>query len=68
VAPSLFDKGKGVASSSSALGGTVGSEEERRRWLRRADGSLVSDPPLVPDLPQKRQRTTGGAEETGSQA
>jgi hypothetical protein len=39
-----MDRGKGPASSSSALGGTEGSEEERRRRLRRADGSLVSDP------------------------
>jgi hypothetical protein len=45
VAPSPLDKGKGAASSASALGGTGGSEEERRRRLRRADGSLVSDPP-----------------------
>jgi hypothetical protein len=45
VAPRPLDKGKGTASSSSALGGTGESEEERRRWLRQADGSFVSDPP-----------------------
>jgi hypothetical protein len=45
MAPSSMDRGKGPASSSSAPGGTGGSEEERRRRLRRADGSLVSDPP-----------------------
>jgi hypothetical protein len=43
--PSSMDRGKGLASSSSAPGGTGGLEEERRRRLRRADGSLVSDPP-----------------------
>jgi hypothetical protein len=40
-----LDKGKGAAGSSSAPSGTGGLEEERRRQLRRADGSLVSDPP-----------------------
>jgi hypothetical protein len=45
VAPSSMDRGKGPASSSSAPGGTGGSEEERQRRLRRANGSLVSDPP-----------------------
>jgi hypothetical protein len=45
VAPSSMDRGKGPVSSSSAPGGTRGSEEERRRRLRRADGSLVSEPP-----------------------
>jgi hypothetical protein len=45
VAPSPLDKGKGTASSASALGGSKGSEEERRRRLRRADGSLVTEPP-----------------------
>jgi hypothetical protein len=44
AAPSPLDKGKGAASSSSALGGTGGTEDERRHRLRRADGSLVSDP------------------------
>jgi hypothetical protein len=42
--PSSMDRGKGPVSSSSALGGTRGSEEERRRRLRRADGSLLSNP------------------------
>ena len=45
VAPSPLDKGKGAASSASAPGSSGGSEEERRRRLRRADGSLVSEPP-----------------------
>jgi hypothetical protein len=45
TAPSPLDKGKGAASSASAPGSSRGSEEERRRRLRRADGSLVSDPP-----------------------
>jgi hypothetical protein len=45
VAPSPLDKGKGATSSASAPSGIGGSEEERRRRLRRADGSLVSDPP-----------------------
>jgi hypothetical protein len=45
VAPSPLDKGKGAASSTSAPGGTEGSEEERRCRLCRADGSLVSKPP-----------------------
>jgi hypothetical protein len=45
VAPSPLDKGKGATSNASAPGGTGGSEEERRRRLRRADGSLVSEPP-----------------------
>jgi hypothetical protein len=54
AAPSPLDKGKGAASSFSALGGTEDSEEERRRRLRRTDGSLVMDPPLVADPPQKR--------------
>jgi hypothetical protein len=45
AAPSPLDKGKGAASSASALGGTEGSKEERRRRLRRADGLFVSDPP-----------------------
>jgi hypothetical protein len=66
--PRPLDKGIGAASSSSAPGGTGGSEEERRCWLRRADGSLVSDPPLDSNPPQKCQRTTGGAEEIDSQA
>jgi hypothetical protein len=39
-----------------------GSEEERRHRLRRADGSLVLEPP------QKRQRAIGGTEEAISQA
>jgi hypothetical protein len=43
--PSPLDKGKGVASSTSAPGDSRGSEEERRCRLRRADGSLVSEPP-----------------------
>jgi hypothetical protein len=45
VAPCPLDKGKGVASSASAPGGPGGSEEERQRRLRRADGSLVLEPP-----------------------
>jgi hypothetical protein len=46
AAPRPLDKGKGAAGSSSALGGTRGSEEERRHRLHRADGSFISDPPL----------------------
>jgi hypothetical protein len=65
VAPRPLDKGKGAASSASAgtpaPGSSRGSEEERRRWLHRADGSLISEPS------QKRQRTAGGAEEASSQ-
>jgi hypothetical protein len=68
VAPRPLDKGKGAAGISSAPGGTGGSEEERRRRLRRVDGSLVMDPPVDSDPPQKRQRTAGEAKETGSQA
>jgi hypothetical protein len=44
VAPSPLDKGKGAASSASAPGSSGGSKEERRRRLRRADGSLISEP------------------------
>jgi hypothetical protein len=62
MAPSPLDKGKGAASSASALGGPGGSEEERQRRLRRTDGSLVSEPP------QKRQRIAGRAEEAISKA
>jgi hypothetical protein len=60
------DKGKGAASSSSAPGGSGRLEGERRHRLRRTDGSSVTDPPLDLNLPQKRQRTAGGAEEAGS--
>jgi hypothetical protein len=49
VAPSPLDKGKGAASGTSASaptpGSSGGSEEERRHRLRRADGSLISEPP-----------------------
>jgi hypothetical protein len=45
VAPSPLDKGKGAASGASAPGSSGGSEEERRCRLRRADRSLVSEPP-----------------------
>jgi hypothetical protein len=38
VAPSPLDKGKGVASSASAPGGSGGLEEERRHRLHHADG------------------------------
>jgi hypothetical protein len=68
AALSPSDKGKGVARSSSAPGGSGRSEGERRHRLRRADGSFVADPPLDSDLPQKRQRTAGGVEEAGSPA
>jgi hypothetical protein len=55
AAPRPLDKGKGAASSSSAPGGAGVSEEERRRRLRRADRSLVSDPPpLGPRRPAPR--------------
>jgi hypothetical protein len=66
VAPSPLDKGKGAASSSSPRVAPGGSEDYRRRRLRRANGSLVTNPPLDADPPQKRQRTAGGAEGTGS--
>jgi hypothetical protein len=42
------------ASRTSAPGGIGVSEEERRRRLRRADGSFVSDPPLGPRRPALR--------------
>jgi hypothetical protein len=45
AAPNPLDKGKGTASGASAPGSSEGLEEERRRMLRRADGSFVSDPP-----------------------
>jgi hypothetical protein len=45
AAPRPLDKGNGDASSSSAPGGAGVSEEERRCWMRRTDGSFVSDPP-----------------------
>jgi hypothetical protein len=66
MALSPSDKGKGAASSSSASGGSGRSEGERRHRLRRANRSFVPDPPLDSDLPQKRQRTAGGAEEADS--
>jgi hypothetical protein len=43
--PRPLDKGKGAASGSSAPGDIGGLEEERRRRLRRTDGSFVADPP-----------------------
>jgi hypothetical protein len=45
VAPRPLDKGKGPVSSSSAPGIAGMLEEERRRRLRHADRSFVSDPP-----------------------
>jgi hypothetical protein len=54
AAPTPLDKGKGAASGSSAPSGTGVSEDDRRRRLRRADGSLVTDPPLDVDPPYKR--------------
>jgi hypothetical protein len=45
TAPRPLDKGKGATSSSSAPGGTRGSEEDRQRRPRCADGSFTSDPP-----------------------
>jgi hypothetical protein len=45
VAPSPLDKGKGATSGASAPGSSEGSEEERRRRMHRADGSLISEPP-----------------------
>jgi hypothetical protein len=61
-------KGKGVASSFSAPGGSERSEGERRHRLRRANRSFVADPPLDSGLPQKRQRTASGVGEAGSPA
>jgi hypothetical protein len=49
MAPSPLDKGKGAASNASAPGSSGGLEEERRRRLRRADGSLVLDPLEAPE-------------------
>jgi hypothetical protein len=47
--PSPLDKGKGAVSGASAYapapGSFGGSEEEMRRRLRHADGSLVLEPP-----------------------
>jgi hypothetical protein len=60
MAPNPLDKGKGAASSASALGSSGGSEEERRRRLRHADGSLVSEPV------QKRLKAADGTEEASS--
>jgi hypothetical protein len=59
--PAPWTKGKGVASSAFAqvLWGFGGGEGRR---LRRADGSLVSEPS------QKRQRTADGTEGANSQA
>jgi hypothetical protein len=68
VAPSPLDKGKGAASSASAPGSSGGSEDERRRRLRRADGSLVLEPPksarglqVGPRRPAPRPTTRRGA-------
>jgi hypothetical protein len=49
VAPSPLDQGKGAASGASAPCSSGGSEEERRCRLRRADRSLVSEPPEAPE-------------------
>lgn len=59
---SSLGKGKGLASSTSAPGSSRGSEEERRRRLRRADGSFVSKPA------EKRQKTMDGDVQASSQA
>jgi hypothetical protein len=68
MAPSPLDKGKGAASSASAPGSSRGLEEERRRRLHRADGSLVSEPPrsarglqVGPRRPTPRPTTRRGA-------
>jgi hypothetical protein len=52
VAPNSSDKGKGATSSSSSPGATGRSEGERRHRLHRADGSFVSDPPLIRASPK----------------
>jgi hypothetical protein len=66
--PRPLDKGKGVACSSSALGGPGGSEAERRRRLCRADRSFISDPPrsvrgllVGPRRPAPRPKVRRGA-------
>jgi hypothetical protein len=68
VAPNPLDKGKGATSGASAPGSSEGSEEERRRRLRRADGSFISDPPrsvsgllVGPRKPAPRPRARRGA-------
>jgi hypothetical protein len=65
--PPLGQGQRGCKHLSAPVGAGV-SEEERRRQLRRADGSLVSDPPIGVEEAdsQKRQRTASGAEETDS--
>jgi hypothetical protein len=70
AAPRPLDKGKGAASSFSAPGGTRMLEEERRRRLRRADGSFVLNPPLGSrrSAPKSIRGPLVGAEESGSQA
>jgi hypothetical protein len=68
AAPRPLDKSKEAARSSSVPSGAGVSEEERRRRLRRADGSFVSPVGAEEAGSQKRQRTAGGAKETGSQA
>jgi hypothetical protein len=62
AAPRPLDKGKGAASSSSARGGTRGSEEERQCRLRRANGLFVSAPPVGPrrSAPRSVRRPLAG--------
>jgi hypothetical protein len=48
----LAARGKGATSSSSSPGATGRSEGERRHRLHRADGSFVSDPPLIRASPK----------------
>jgi hypothetical protein len=68
VAPSALARASRASVAASAPGGAGVSEEQRRRRLCRADGSFVLDPPVGAKeaSSQKRQRTAGGAQETGS--
>jgi hypothetical protein len=68
VAARPLDKGKGALGSSSAQVAPGGWEEERRRRLRRADGSFILDPTrsvrgllVGPRRPAPRPRARRGA-------
>jgi hypothetical protein len=69
MAPNPLDKGKGDASGASTPGSSGRSDEERRRRLHRADGSLVMEPPrsarglqVGPRRPASGPTTRRGAE------
>eukprot|EP00267_Zea_mays_P048400 XP_020400965.1 uncharacterized protein LOC109942828 [Zea mays] len=65
--PRPLDKGKGVASSSSAQGSAGVSKEERRRRLRRADGS-ASSPSASKVVPPPPPAAAAETAPLGSQA